>query len=61
MALSIAVVYVPSYFRIIRSQVLSIKEMPYVEAANAAGAKKEQFFHGTFCQMLFSQLLWLQR
>lgn len=40
MAISIAVVYVPSYFRIIRSQVLSIKETPYVEAANAAGAKK---------------------
>ena len=40
MALSIAVVYVPSYFRIIRSQVLSIKELSYVEAANAAGAKK---------------------
>jgi peptide/nickel transport system permease protein len=40
MALSIAVVYVPSYFRVIRSQVLSIKEMPYVEAANAAGARK---------------------
>jgi peptide/nickel transport system permease protein len=40
MALSIAVVYVPSYFRIIRSQVLSIKELPYVEAANAAGARK---------------------
>lgn len=40
MALSIAVVYIPSYFRVIRSQVLSIKEMPYIEAANAAGAKK---------------------
>jgi peptide/nickel transport system permease protein len=40
MALSIAVVYVPSYFRVIRSQVLSIKEMPYVETANAAGARK---------------------
>jgi len=39
MALSIAVVYVPSYFRVIRSQVLSIKEMAYVEAANAAGAR----------------------
>ncbi len=39
MALSIAVVYVPSYFRVIRSQVLSIKEMPYVEAARAVGAK----------------------
>jgi peptide/nickel transport system permease protein len=40
MAFSIAVVYVPSYFRVIRSQVLSIKEMPYIEAANAAGARK---------------------
>ena len=39
MALSIAVVYVPSYFRIIRSQVLTIKELPYVEAAQMMGAK----------------------
>jgi len=39
MALSIAVVYIPSYFRVIRSQVLSIKEMSYIEAANAVGAK----------------------
>lgn len=39
MSLSIAVVYVPSYFRIIRSQVLSIKEMSYVEAARSIGAK----------------------
>ncbi len=39
MALSIAVVYIPSYFRVIRSQVLSIKEMPYVEAANSIGAR----------------------
>jgi peptide/nickel transport system permease protein len=39
MSLSIAVVYVPSYFRVIRSQVLSIKEMSYVEAARSIGAK----------------------
>jgi peptide/nickel transport system permease protein len=39
MALSIAVVYIPSYFRIVRSQVLSIKELTYVEAARAVGAK----------------------
>ncbi len=38
MALSIAVVYIPSYFRIVRSQVLTIKELPYTEAAQAAGA-----------------------
>jgi peptide/nickel transport system permease protein len=40
MALSIAVVYVPSYFRIVRSQVLTIKELPYTEAARASGAKR---------------------
>jgi len=39
MALSIAVVYVPSYFRIVRSQVLTIKELPYVEAARMMGAR----------------------
>ena len=39
MALSIAVVYVPSYFRIIRSQVLTIKELSYVDAARMMGAK----------------------
>jgi len=39
MALSIAVVYIPSYFRVVRSQVLSIKELTYVEAARATGAK----------------------
>lgn len=39
MALSIAVVYIPSYFRVIRSQVLTIKEMSYVEAANSIGAR----------------------
>jgi peptide/nickel transport system permease protein len=39
MSLSIAVVYIPTYFRIVRSQVLSIKELAYTEAARAAGAK----------------------
>jgi peptide/nickel transport system permease protein len=39
MSLSIAVVYIPTYFRIIRSQVLSTKELAYTEAARAAGAK----------------------
>lgn len=40
MALSIAVVYIPSYFRVIRSQVLTIKELPYTEAARSIGAKR---------------------
>jgi peptide/nickel transport system permease protein len=39
MALAIAVVYIPSYFRVIRSQVLSVKELPYVEAAVVMGAR----------------------
>jgi peptide/nickel transport system permease protein len=39
MSLSIAVVYIPSYFRIVRSQVLTIKELTYTEAAKAAGAR----------------------
>ena len=40
MAIAIAVVYVPSYFRVIRSQVLTIKELTYTEAAKAAGARR---------------------
>ncbi|MFX0174293.1 MAG: ABC transporter permease [Candidatus Hodarchaeota archaeon] len=35
-----AVVYIPSYFRIIRSQVLQVKEEAYVEAAKSMGAGK---------------------
>jgi peptide/nickel transport system permease protein len=37
-ALAIAVVYIPSYFRVVRSQVLTVKEMPYVDAAKSVGA-----------------------
>jgi peptide/nickel transport system permease protein len=37
-SLAIAVVYVPTYFRVVRSQVLAIKEMPYVDAAKSVGA-----------------------
>lgn len=39
-ALAIAVVYVPTYFRVIRSQVLTIKELPYIEAAKSIGATR---------------------
>ncbi|MGA1974864.1 MAG: ABC transporter permease [Conexivisphaerales archaeon] len=38
-AIAIAVVYVPSYYRVIRSQVLTIKELPYVEAAKSIGGR----------------------
>jgi peptide/nickel transport system permease protein len=38
-SLAIAVIYVPTYFRIVRGQVLSVKEELYVEAARSIGAK----------------------
>ncbi len=36
--LSVAVIYVPTYFRLVRGQTLQIKEELYVEAARAIGA-----------------------
>ncbi len=41
-AIAIAVVYIPTYFRMTRSQVLSIKEELYVEAARALGARRRE-------------------
>ena len=37
-AVAIAVIYVPVYFRLVRSKVLSIKEEVYIEAAQSLGA-----------------------
>jgi len=37
-AVAISVVYIPTYFRITRGQVLSVKEELYVEAAHSLGA-----------------------
>lgn len=37
LAIAIAVVYIPTYFRVIRSQVLTLKEMPFVEAVKVEG------------------------
>jgi len=42
MALAIAFVYIPSYFRVVRSQVLTVKELPYVEAAIVMGARSRE-------------------
>ncbi len=39
MAIAIAVVYIPSYFRVVRSQVFTVRELPYVEAAIVMGAR----------------------
>lgn len=39
MAIAIAVVYIPSYFRVVRSQVVTVRELPYVEAAVVMGAR----------------------
>jgi peptide/nickel transport system permease protein len=38
--LAVAVVYIPTYFRLVRGQTLSIKQELYVEAAGAIGARK---------------------
>ena len=37
--IAISVVYVPTFFRVVRGQVLSIKENTYVEAASSLGAR----------------------
>jgi peptide/nickel transport system permease protein len=38
--LAVSVVYIPTYFRLVRGQTLSIKEELYVEAARAIGARR---------------------
>jgi len=38
-AISLAVVYIPTYFRMIRGHVLSLRETVFIEAAKAIGAK----------------------
>ncbi|MFL6137971.1 MAG: ABC transporter permease [Frankiaceae bacterium] len=38
-AISITVIYIPQYFRVIRNSVISVREEPYVEAAQVLGAK----------------------
>lgn len=49
LAIAIAVVYIPSYFRVVRSQVLSIKEQPFIEAVKVSG--------GGRMNILFRQIL----
>ena len=34
-----AVVYIPTYFRVVRSQVLTLKELPFVEAVKSEGGR----------------------
>lgn len=38
-AIAVSVIYVPTFFRVVRGQVLSIKEELYIEAAQSLGAK----------------------
>ncbi|RME06580.1 MAG: ABC transporter permease [Anaerolineae bacterium] len=38
-AIAVSVIYVPTFFRVVRGQVFSIKEELYVEAARSLGAK----------------------
>jgi peptide/nickel transport system permease protein len=49
LAIAIAVVYIPTYFRVVRSQVLTMKEMPFVEAVKVEG--------GGTLNVLFRQIL----
>ncbi len=37
LSIAIAVVYIPTYFRVVRSQVLTMKELPFVEAVKVEG------------------------
>lgn len=37
MVMAVAVIYIPTYFRVVRGQVFQIREMEYVEAARALG------------------------
>lgn len=39
-AIAISVIYVPTFFRVVRGQVLSVKEELYVEAAESLGASR---------------------
>ena len=49
LAIAIAAVYIPTYFRVVRSQVLSTKELPFVEAVKLEG--------GGTLNVLFRQIL----
>lgn len=39
-SIAVSFIFVPAFFRTIRSQVVSVKQMPYVEAAVCLGAKE---------------------
>jgi peptide/nickel transport system permease protein len=49
LSIAIAVVYIPTYFRVVRSQVLTTKELPFVEAVKVEG--------GNTLNVLFKQIL----
>jgi ABC-type dipeptide/oligopeptide/nickel transport system permease component len=38
--LAVAVIYIPTYYRLVRGQTISIREEIYVEAAQVLGAKR---------------------
>lgn len=49
LSIAIAVVYIPTYFRVVRSQVLTTKEQPFVEAVKLEGGRTRN--------ILFRQIL----
>jgi peptide/nickel transport system permease protein len=56
MIVAIAVVYIPSYFRIVRGQVLSLKEQPFIEAAIALGMPKTNILFKQIMPNVFPSL-----
>jgi peptide/nickel transport system permease protein len=56
MIIAIAVVYIPSYFRIVRGQVLSLKEQPFIEAAIALGMPKTNILFKQIMPNVFPSL-----
>lgn len=44
--LAISIIYVPQMARIVRSSVLTVKELPYIEASRALGAKDHTIIFG---------------
>jgi ABC-type dipeptide/oligopeptide/nickel transport system permease subunit len=44
--LAISIIYVPQMARIVRSSVLTVKELPYIEASRALGAKDRTIIFG---------------
>lgn len=58
--LAISIIYVPQMARIVRSSVLTVKELPYIEASRALGAKNSTIiFHHILPNVLAPTVVYL--